>query len=115
VVFTGVDRPVAGEREPVEFFGFPSNLSTGPARLALMSGANVLVANCHNDPQSGYAVDFTGPLELSRFRDRQEAIRVNARRIAAVLEDLVRARPEQWLMFHRVWPGASLDPSVPGK
>lgn len=115
IVFTGVDRPVAGEREPVEFFGCPSNLSTGPARLALMSGANVLVASCRNDPHRGYTVDFTGPLEMSRLCDRRQAIRVNTRRIAVVLEDLVRARPEQWLMFHRVWPGASLDPSVSGK
>ena len=112
VVFTGVDRPVAAEREPVEFFGRPSNLPTGPARLALMSGATVLIARCRSDPGQGYSVDFTGPLEMVRLRDRQEAIRVNARRMAAVLEDYIRARPEQWLMFHPVWPGPALESGV---
>jgi lauroyl/myristoyl acyltransferase len=104
LVFTGVDRPVTGEHEPIEFFGHPSNLSTGPARLALMSGATVLVAGCHRDPHTRYSIDFTGPLEMVQMRDRRRAVRVNAQRIAHVLEGLVRARPEQWLMFHSVWP-----------
>jgi KDO2-lipid IV(A) lauroyltransferase len=115
LVFTGVDRPVAGEADSVEFFGYPSNLSTGPARLALMSRATVLVAGCHADAHGGYAIDFMGPIEMVHMRDRREAIRVNAQRIAHVVEDLVRARPEQWLMFHPVWPKQRLGPRGAGR
>jgi lauroyl/myristoyl acyltransferase len=114
-VFTGVDRPVEGERDPIEFFGCPSNLSTGPVRLAMMSGATVLVASCHNHPRSGYTVSFTGPVAMDRSEDRREAIRINARRVAAVLEKPVSAHPEQWLMFHRVWPKAAMDKGMPSR
>jgi lauroyl/myristoyl acyltransferase len=28
----------------------------------------------------------------------------NVRRVVDILEQQVRARPEQWMMFHPVWP-----------
>ena len=114
IVFTGVDRPVSDERHPVELFGRPSNLSTGPARIALMSGAAVLVASCHYSPHIGYVVDFTGPVEMTRSGDRRQDIQTNARRIAAVIEQHVRAYPDQWLMFHPLWPRLSPGVGVPG-
>jgi lauroyl/myristoyl acyltransferase len=104
IVFTGVDRPVLDEHQPVTFFGRPSNLSTGPARIALLSGATVLVASCHYSPYVGHVVNFTGPVEMARSSDRSHDIQTNARRIASVIEQHVRAYPDQWLMFHPVWP-----------
>jgi KDO2-lipid IV(A) lauroyltransferase len=114
IVITGIDRPVPGERQTVEFFGRASSLSTGPVRMALMSRANVLVASCHQDPHKGYVVDFTGPVEMARSGDRKQDVQINARRVAAILEDHVRAHPEQWLMFHPVWPRSRLDSDLSG-
>jgi KDO2-lipid IV(A) lauroyltransferase len=114
IVLTGADRPVPDERQPVAFFGRPSNLSTGPVRIALKSGAIVLVASCHHDADKGHVVDFTGPVEMVRSGDRQQDIQVNARRVAAILEDHVRAYPEQWLMFHPVWPRSPRDSGISG-
>jgi KDO2-lipid IV(A) lauroyltransferase len=102
-VFTGGDRPALDQEERVEFFGHSSRLPVGPARLARLSGAEVLVAGCHYAAETGYVVRFVGPVEMVRSRDRQKDFRENSRRLAATYEPYMRAHPAQWLMFHPVW------------
>lgn len=104
VVATGVDRPIPQDRELVEFFGRPAYLPMGPVRMALMTGATVLVGSCHYGSDEGYVLGFTGPVEMVRTGDRRHDILTNARRLAVIVEGYVRAHPEQWMMFHPFWP-----------
>jgi lauroyl/myristoyl acyltransferase len=104
IVVTGVDRPIPQDRELIEFFGRPAYMPVGPTRLALMTGATVLLGACSYDPVAGYRLEYTGPVEMVRTGDRRQDVLVNARRIATIVEAYVRARPEQWMMFHPVWP-----------
>ncbi len=107
VVVTGVDRPVPQDQALIEFFGQPAYLPLGPARMALRSGATVVVGSCRCDPDMGYDLEFVGPLEVVRTGDRRRDILDNTRRWAAIVETYVRAHPEQWMMFHPLWPNAS--------
>jgi KDO2-lipid IV(A) lauroyltransferase len=104
LVATGVDRPVPGDRELIEFFGRRAYLPVGPVRMALLTGATLIVGGCHFDPEEGYALEVVGPIGLVRTDDRRRDVMANARRVAAVLEELVRDHPDQWMMFHSVWP-----------
>jgi len=104
VVLTGVDRPVGDEEPWVEFFGRPAPLPTGHVRLALKTGAAILVAGPYRDPQRGNVVRLSPPLEMVRTGDRDEDLRVNLRRVTAWLEEFIRSRLEQWAMFVPVWP-----------
>ncbi len=104
IVVTGMDRPAPQEGLQIEFFGRPSYLPTGPARIALMSGAEVIVGSCYHDPEDGYVLDTTDPIEMERVGGQKRSVLHNAQRLAAILEDMVRAHPDQWLMFHPVWP-----------
>jgi lauroyl/myristoyl acyltransferase len=104
IVATGMDRPILEDRELIEFFGRPAHLPVGPVRLALMSGATVIIGSCHYEPDEGYILDFTGPIEMMRTGDRRQDILTNIRRLAVILEGYVRAHPEQWMMFHPFWP-----------
>jgi len=36
--------------------------------------------------------------------DRKADAIASTRRLAEVMETYIRARPTQWLMFHRLWP-----------
>jgi KDO2-lipid IV(A) lauroyltransferase len=106
LVMTGADRPVASEEdELVPFFGKPARLPLGPARLALMTGATVLLGACYRHPAEGYVLHVTGPIEMVKTGDRRSDVVVNTQRLAQVMESYIRARPTQWLMFHRLWPG----------
>jgi len=40
---------------------------------------------------------------MTRTGDRQRDVLINTRRLAVVLEEHVRAHPDQWMMFHPVW------------
>jgi KDO2-lipid IV(A) lauroyltransferase len=111
VVFTGADRPVQGEPALIEFFGRPAYLSLGPARLARMTGAAVVVVSCYRDSETGYGVRFTGPIEMARTGDRQRDVLASARQIAIAIQGHVRAHLDQWLMFHRVWPERTPAPA----
>jgi KDO2-lipid IV(A) lauroyltransferase len=104
VVITGADRPTGEERDRVEFFGQPANLPLGPARLALMADVSVIVGSCYRDPDGIYRVRGTGPIEMVRTGNRRQDTLASARRLAAVFEEHISRHPDQWLMFHRVWP-----------
>ena len=107
VVMTGADRPAPRKRDLIEFFDRPSYLPLGPVRLALMSGAAAMVGGCHHHPDRGYTLKFSDPIEMERTGEQKQDILANARRVAAIMEEYVRMYPEQWLMFHRIWPESS--------
>ena len=109
IVLTGVDRPIPQDREWVEFMGRPAYLPVGPIRLALLTDAVVFVGSCHYDAEKGYALEYTGPVEMIRNGDRRADIMANTRRIAAIVETYVRAHPDQWMMFHPFWPDREED------
>jgi lauroyl/myristoyl acyltransferase len=106
VVITAGDRPIPEDRELIGFFGRPAYLPLGPARLAMMSGATILVGGCHYDFQGGYVVDVTGPIEMVRTGDWRRDMLANTGRLSTILEGYVRAHPEQWMMFYPLWPEA---------
>jgi len=107
IVATGMDRPIPEDRELIEFFGRPAYLPVGPVRLAMMTGAKVMMGTCHYDPDEGYSLKVVYPVEMMRTGNRRQDILANTRRLAAILEDFVLACPEQWMMFHPVWPDMS--------
>jgi len=104
LVLTAGDRPIPQDRELISFFGRPAYLPLGPARLAMMSEATVLMCGCHYDSRKGYEVKVTGPIELVRTGDWHDDILSNTSRLAGILEEYVRAHPEQWMMFYPLWP-----------
>jgi lauroyl/myristoyl acyltransferase len=104
IVVTGMDRPIPEDQELIEFFGRPAYLPVGPVRLALMTGATVVFGSCHYEPDKGYILGVTGPIDMVRTGNRRQDVLTNARRLALILEEYVRAHPEQWMMFHPFWP-----------
>ena len=104
-VATGVDWPLAAAPdERVPFFGRPAHLPTGHIRLAISGNALLLPLACRWDPVRGYRALTGEPMALELTGDRAVDVQHNARRILAVMEGWIAAAPEQWLMYHRVWP-----------
>ncbi|NLG29175.1 MAG: hypothetical protein GX557_14790, partial [Chloroflexi bacterium] len=63
----------------------------------------ILVAYCLQDPDGWYHIYFHEPLEMEPCATRDETVRHNAQRVLAIIEDVIRSAPEQWLMFLPVW------------
>jgi KDO2-lipid IV(A) lauroyltransferase len=105
IVVTGVDRPDPfGGGELMPFFGRPARMPVGPVRLAMQTNSPIVVASCeHRETDRSYVVHVSRWLEVEQAGSRQESILHNSRRVLEVVEGLIAAHPEQWLMFYPVW------------
>lgn len=88
------------------FFGVPASTRFGPARLATRLGVPVVPAFIHRVGEGGDHVGRIHPaLELCREADEPSAagavLEENVARMNRVIEDVVRAEPEQWMWAHR--------------
>jgi KDO2-lipid IV(A) lauroyltransferase len=105
VVSIAADRPVSELDEPFSFFGRPARLPSAHVRLALRTGANVVLGYCVLSPETQrYVMRLEPPMEMIRTGNRQEELQLNMRRVLDALEGIIRTWPEQWQMFVPVWP-----------
>jgi KDO2-lipid IV(A) lauroyltransferase len=87
----------------VDFFGRSCSTSDAVGRLAVRTGAPVIVSVTRRIG-SGPQHSFTARrVEVPPSGDaRVDAARIT-RQATSVLEEMVRAHPEQWLWVHRRW------------
>jgi Kdo2-lipid IVA lauroyltransferase/acyltransferase len=88
----------------VDFFGIPASTASGLARIALRTDAAVIPAFLiWDDKRRRYRLWFGPAVELARSPDEEADVRENTARFTRVIEDQVRAHPDQWLWVHRRW------------
>jgi KDO2-lipid IV(A) lauroyltransferase len=89
----------------VPFFGRAAPFPLGPARLARHTGAAILVVDCVRLPDGRYRLEAQPPLRSDpHLPAAQDAVALTAA-IAAGFERIIRAYPDQWYPFGRIWPG----------
>ncbi|MDP8255385.1 MAG: hypothetical protein P9M14_06520 [Candidatus Alcyoniella australis] len=87
----------------VDLFGRAVSTLDFPARLAAQQNALIIPGYGVWHDEDQHRVVLLDPLELERSDDAQRDVRRNTRAINALIEDLVRRYPEQWLWTHRRW------------
>ena len=88
----------------VDFFGVPASTTSGLARIALRTDAAVVPGFLFWDPGGRkYCLQFQPAVELARGGDEEADVIENTARFTKVIEDFVRAHPDQWLWVHRRW------------
>ncbi|MBN1484813.1 MAG: hypothetical protein JXA37_08835 [Chloroflexia bacterium] len=95
------DRPVKGQGTEVEFFGRPTVLPDAHVRLAQRCEAAILGSFPYH-ADDGYHLRMV-PLELARSGDDQADLRENVQRVAHMIEEPIRAHPEQWHLLLPLW------------
>jgi Kdo2-lipid IVA lauroyltransferase/acyltransferase len=102
VGFLGDQREKRSRAVWVELFGEKVPTSKGIVALAMKTGAPVIPLHSRRDGFLRYTVFLEEPLVVERTgASKDELIYRNARRINAVLERVVAARPEEWFLVHR--------------
>lgn len=81
------------------FLGLPAKTPSGPARLALRTGAAVVVAT----------VDPVGRVTATRIDTRETDETTLTTRINDALSARIRAMPEAWVWMHERWPTTEGD------
>ena len=102
-VMTAVDRPDVGG-EPLQFFGRPTQLANGHARMAIKTGADMLIGVCMMVEEGKYVI--TGPpiIHPERTGDDKADTQRLAQQVVDQLEGYIRSRPEEWIMYFPLWP-----------
>jgi KDO2-lipid IV(A) lauroyltransferase len=99
---------------PVTLFGAETDFPTGPAQLAMLTGAAIIVGHSHMDAKGHIDVYSNPALVIERTGDRQRDIQVTMQTIACRMEDFIRLSPEQWYIFRPMWHDAkTLKRNIP--
>jgi Kdo2-lipid IVA lauroyltransferase/acyltransferase len=88
----------------VDFFGIPAATTTGLVRIARHTGAAVVPGFLNWDEAlRKYRLRFEPAVAMRQTEDETGDVRENAARCNKVIEDYVRAHPDQWLWVHKRW------------
>ena len=87
-----------------DLFGLPASTTPGPARLAMLSRAPVVpVFLIRQGDGDRHRIVVLPEVELVQSGDRDADVVENTRRCNAVIEEVMRRHPEQWIWFHKRW------------
>src|SRR5690348_10741294 len=107
VVMLLIDRPMPGEGVPVQFFGETAWLPSGPAAIALKTGAPLVIGSCiRMRGDIRFQGGIESPIEYKQLLtgNKQADIQAITQAIACAMEALIRRAPDQWYMFRPMWP-----------
>jgi KDO2-lipid IV(A) lauroyltransferase len=91
----------------VPFFDIEAMTVAAPAQLALRFQCPIVPVRITRTGPGAYEVTTHPALELPDSGDRQADTAAVMAELNRILEDWVRARPQEWLWLHRRWPEAA--------
>jgi KDO2-lipid IV(A) lauroyltransferase len=93
------DLPEGGPTVDVDYCGGPVPFSSVPAWLALRTRAPLMPVACWRDDHGRYQLHVMEALPVTAEDDERSLMQ----KVAAALEPVVRAHPEQWYPFREVY------------
>ena len=99
-----VDRPTPGEGVGVSFFGRRTHVPAGIARLAIRTGAPILVGGVIRNRDRTYCAIVYPPIYTDGDRSSTASIEGITEDVMSNIETMIRRRPDQWYMFRPMWP-----------
>jgi KDO2-lipid IV(A) lauroyltransferase len=108
------DRDISGAGIEVDFFGERTTLPSGPATLALRTGAPLLPSAVYFRGRRGHLGVIRPPLDVARTGTFRDDVTRVTQALAAELEALIRHAPEQWHLMQPNWPSDRERPDRDG-
>lgn len=94
------DRDVKGAGLRLPFFGEPTRMPTGHAKLALRNGAAILPATTYRVHDFRIVIEIEEPLWADPAGETEESLTA---RCIEQIERMIQRRPDQWLSFFNLW------------
>jgi KDO2-lipid IV(A) lauroyltransferase len=108
------DRDIHGPKMLLPFFGEETWLPTGPVEVALRTGAAIVPSFSARRGRYGIEAWAEEPIEVERTDDFQADVRTAMLAFIERMEARLRAEPDQWLVFERLWDtDATAEPATP--
>jgi KDO2-lipid IV(A) lauroyltransferase len=98
-----VDQDTGGPSVFAPFFGRPARTARAPFVIARRTGASLVPLWTRRCPDGRHLVTVGPALAPSRAADLETALREDATRWNALLEEAIRSNPTEWVWHHRRW------------
>jgi phosphatidylinositol dimannoside acyltransferase len=104
-VAIAMDRDIAGNGEPMEFFGTPAPIPVGVVELGIRTGAGLVPIMLY---RNGHRVDAHVYPEIAydAAAPREAEVRRCAEEVLRLFEQIIRDHPDQWHVLDPIWPTA---------
>jgi phosphatidylinositol dimannoside acyltransferase len=97
-----MDRDIAGNGEPMDFFGSPAPIPVGVVELGIRTGAAlvpiVLLRNGHRVRAEVYP-----ELHYDALAPREAEVRRVSAEVLRHFESIIRSHPDQWHVLDPIW------------
>lgn len=103
LVVTAADRPDESGAF-LEFFGKQAWLPIGHVRLSLKTKAPIMVGVTYSTAEGEYRAKYLRVIDPKDFEGQEDADLVIAQQVLKEYEKYIGSHPDQWWMFHSVWP-----------
>ncbi len=103
VVGVAGDRDITQTGRVVEFFGHPAHLPDGHLKLALKTGAPLVVGFSRRNPDHTYQAYFLPAFYLPAEGTDEERLEAGMQFIVNEMEKAIRQIPEQWTVTVSIW------------
>ncbi|MCB0165103.1 MAG: lysophospholipid acyltransferase family protein [Anaerolineae bacterium] len=97
------DRDITGAGQIVPFFGYPARLPDGHIRLALRTGAPLVMGFSRRNPDQRYEAYFLPPYHPPASGSEEERVAAGMKFILAEMEKAIAQTPEQWTVTVPIW------------
>ncbi len=97
------DRDITATGQTVEFFGHPARLPDGHIRLALKTGAPLVIGFSQRRPDHTYHAYFLPPYHPPATGTDEERVAAGLQHVASHLEKAIARFPEQWTVTVSIW------------
>ena len=103
VVGVAGDRDITQSGRVVDFFGYPARLPDGHLKLALRTGAPLVVGFSRRNPDYSYHAYFLPAFHLPPEGTDEERLEAGMQFIVTEMEQAIRQAPEQWTVTVPIW------------
>jgi phosphatidylinositol dimannoside acyltransferase len=98
------DRDIGGGGTEVTFFGDRTTLPSGPAVLALRTGAPLIPTGVYDQGGGHHHAVLRPPIPVERGGSFRDDVARITQAMADELEGLIRRAPQQWHLLQPNWP-----------
>ena len=97
------DQDAGKDGVVVDFLGRPSSCPKGPAALARLKDAPIVVMLLNNKDDGTYEISLSEKIVVSKSNDRESDIKETTQVLMKKLEVAIREQPEMWFWLHNRW------------
>ncbi len=100
------DRDFTAHHHPIDFFGKPAQLSSGPVRIAMRTGVPLVPSFVLRQKDDTFLLRFYPPILVTETSTAEEI----ELKIAKVMENEIAQNPSQWFIFENFWQNNNHEP-----